>query len=83
LLVFSVVCVAVGILKFEGLPRFRMLSTQLRETRDRNAHLRDEILRLQHEADQLRHNPLAIERIAREQLGMSRKDELIFQFPKD
>lgn len=81
LLLFSIVCVPVGILESEGLPRYLALRAELQQTRDRNSQLRDEVLQLNEQVGQLRNDPRAIERIARDDLGMLRSDEIVFQFP--
>ncbi len=38
---------------------------------------------LEREVDALRTDPEAIERVARDELGMIREGELVFQFPAD
>ena len=43
----------------------------------------DFVARLRSEVKDLRENPAAVERIAREQLGLVRKNEVVFQFDKD
>jgi cell division protein FtsB len=45
-----------------------------------NAALRKEISELRVEVKELRENPAAVERIARDQLGLVRKSEVVFQF---
>ncbi|MCZ7677988.1 MAG: septum formation initiator family protein [Sandaracinaceae bacterium] len=47
-----------------------------------NDRLRREVEQLQREVEDLQHDPAAIERIARDELGMIRADELLFQFPE-
>jgi cell division protein FtsB len=80
LLVFTIVAVPLHILDSQGLPRYRALRSELQRLRDDNENSRREVERLGHEVDHLRSDPLAVERIARDELGMVRKDELIFQF---
>jgi cell division protein FtsB len=41
----------------------------------------DAVEQLQREVDGLRTDPSTIERIARDELGMIREDEILFQFP--
>jgi cell division protein FtsB len=80
LLVFAVVSVPLRILSEEGLPRYRKLSVQLERVKRENSALTGEIARLTREVDALRQDPEAVERIARDELGMIRKDEVLFQF---
>jgi cell division protein FtsB len=80
LLVFAVVCVPLRILSEEGLPRYRKLRTQLERVKVENAQLTKDITRLSRDVDALRNDPEAVERIARDELGMIREDEVLFQF---
>jgi cell division protein FtsB len=80
LLLFAIVFVPLRILEAEGLPRYRALRSELQQTRDANARMRREVLELQERVDRLRTDPEAIERIARDELGMLRSDEIVFQF---
>ena len=64
------------------LPRMRALDKELREVEAENAELRRDVSRLRTEVKDLRENPAAVERIAREQLGLVRKSEVVFQFDK-
>lgn len=82
LLVVSIVSVPLGILDEEGLPRYRALKTELAEVERINDELRREIEQRQREVGALRDDPAAIERIARDELGMIREDEILFQFPE-
>jgi len=66
----------------EGLPRMRTLEKELGTVNDENADLRREVARLRVEVRQLRDDPAAVERIARDQLGLVRKSEIVFQFGK-
>ncbi len=82
LLIISIVSVPLGILDEEGLPRYRALKSELAEVERINERLRREIQQRQREVDALRSDPAAIERIARDELGMIREDEILFQFPE-
>lgn len=66
----------------EGLPRMRALEKELAEVQDENVELRRDVTRLRAEVRDLRDQPAAVERIAREQLGLVRKSEVVFQFGK-
>ena len=81
LLVISMVSVPLSILDDEGLPRYRALKDELAEVERVNERLRREVQELHHEVNDLRQDPAAIERIARDELGMIRADEILFQFP--
>lgn len=81
LLILSIVSVPVSILDEQGLPRYRALKGELFEVRRVNDRLRREVEQLHRDVDGLRSDPEAIERIARDELGMVRQDEILFQFP--
>jgi len=80
LLLFAMIFVPVRILDAEGLPRYRALRAELEQTRDRIARLRNEVRLLHEEVDLLQTDPRAIERKAREELGMVGRDEILFEF---
>lgn len=80
LLLFAIVFVPLRILEAEGLPRYRALRAELQQTRETNARLRREVVELQQRVARLRDDPQSIERIARDEIGMLRRDELVFQF---
>lgn len=81
LLILSIVSVPLSILDDEGLPRYRALKDELAGVDRNNDRLRREVEHLDREVDGLRSDPDAIERIARDELGMIREDEILFQFP--
>jgi cell division protein FtsB len=80
LLVYALVSVPVRILSEEGLPRYRRLSEQLQRLRSQNVELARNIERLNREVNALRSDPAAIERIARDELGLVQRGEIVFQF---
>ena len=84
LAVLTVSLVAVPVLVFEpqGMPRMRALEKELVGVNNENAELRRDVGKLRAEVNDLRENPAAVERIAREQLGLVRKSEVVFQFEK-
>lgn len=84
LAVLTVSLVAVPVLVFEpqGMPRMRALEKELVGVQNENAELRRDVGKLRAEVKDLRENPAAVERIAREQLGLVRKSEVVFQFEK-
>lgn len=78
----AVVAVPMLVFQNEGLPRMRALQKELAEVNHENADLKRDIGRLKAEVRDLRDNPTAVERIARDQLGLVRKSEVVFQFAK-
>ena len=81
LLILSIVSVPLSILDDEGLPRYRALKDELSEIERVNERLGRDVEQLDREVQALRSDPEAIERIARDELGMIRADEILFQFP--
>ena len=82
LLALALIGVPVLILQPEGLPRMRALETELAGVEAENAELRRDVGKLRVEVKALRDDPAAVERIARDQLGLVRKSEIVFQFGK-
>jgi len=80
MLALALVAVPVLVLEPEGLPRLRALQRELDQVNTENDELRRDVGRLRIEVKQLRDDPAAIERIARDELGMVRKSEVVFQF---
>jgi cell division protein FtsB len=81
-LTVSLIAVPVLVLEPQGMPRMRALETELKGVEAENAELRRDVARLRTDVKNLRDNPQAVERIAREQLGLVRKSEVVFQFDK-
>jgi len=82
MLSLALVSVPVLVLEPQGLPRLRALQKELDQVNAENDDLRHEVGRLRVEVRQLRDDPAAVERIARDQLGMVRRSEVVFQFGK-
>ncbi len=82
LLIGAIVAVPLLVLDERGLPRYRALRSELAEIERTNARLRDEVRRLDSDVRGLRTDERAIERIARDELGMVREGEIVFQFPE-
>lgn len=76
------VCVPIEILAPEGLPRMRSLEQELRGVERENAALRRDIDRLRAQVRDLKDDPAAVERIARDELGLVRKSEVVFHFAR-
>ena len=66
----------------QGLPRYRALKSELHDIRADNARITREVKQLRGTVERLRDDPNEIERIARDELGMLREGELLFQFPQ-
>jgi cell division protein FtsB len=80
-LVVAVIGAPVMILSPQGLPRLRGLERELADVEDENAELRRQIEELRGRVTRLRDDPAAVERIARDDLGLVRQTEVVFQFP--
>jgi len=74
--------VPVMVLRPEGLPRMRTVERELQTVQAENRSLKRDASDLKTEVRRLRDDPAAVEHIARDQLGMVRKSEVVFQFPK-
>jgi cell division protein FtsB len=66
----------------EGLPRLRGLERELDAVGAENRDLQREIEELRGYVGRLRDDPAAVERIARDDLGLVRQSEVVFQFKK-
>lgn len=80
-MVMAIMTVPTLVLDDQGLPRYRRLRTEVAELRTSNEELVHEIAQLKAEIEALRGDPTYIERIARDELGMVRADEVVIQFP--
>lgn len=83
LLVFTVAIVSLRILSDAGLPRYRKLRAQLEHVEQENKQLHKRIGQLTRDVHDLSQDPDAVERIARDELGLLRDGELLFQFSED
>jgi cell division protein FtsB len=81
-LTVAVIAVPVLVLEPQGMPRMRALESELFGVQSENAELKRDVTRLRAEVKDLRENPQAVERIAREELGLVRKSEVVFQFER-
>jgi len=81
LMVMAIMTVPTLVLDDQGLPRYRRLRDEVGELRKSNEELVREITELKSEIEALRADPTYIERIARDELGMVRAEEIVFQFP--
>ena len=81
ILVVALVGAPVLIFSPEGLPRLRGLERELASVDEENKRLEREIEELRGRVERLRDDPTAVERIARDDLGLVRQSEVVFQFP--
>jgi len=81
LMVMAIMTVPTLVLDEQGLPRYRLLRAELEDLRGSNEELAQEIAQLKTEVDSLRSDTNYVERIARDELGMVRPEEFVFQFP--
>lgn len=82
LLVLAIVSVPLLVLDERGLPRYRMLRDEEAELQHQNEALRLEVRALSRDVEALRSDESSVERIARDELGMVRPGEILFQFPE-
>ncbi len=82
ILLLALVGAPVLIFSPEGLPRLRGLERELGSVEEENRSLEREIDELRGRVDRLRDDPRAVEQIARDDLGMVRQSEVVFQFAK-
>ncbi len=80
ILIVAVIGAPVLIFSPQGLPRLRGLEKELADVQDENADLRRDIEALHGRVARLRDDPSAVERIARDNLGLVRQTEVVFQF---
>lgn len=80
MLALALVAVPLLLVQPAGLPRLRALQKELEDVNSENRELRRDVGRLRAEVQALRDDPAAIERIARGELGMVRRSEVVFQF---
>jgi cell division protein FtsB len=82
ILAMAAIGVPVMMLAPQGIPRLRSLSHELSQVQGENADLRRQIQELRGRVQHLREDPVAVERIARDELGLVRASEVVFQFPR-
>ena len=80
LLALAIVAVPLRVFDEQGLSRYQELKRELSEIDALNERLQREVGDLDRDVRLLRTDPAAIERIARDELGMIREGEIVFQF---
>ncbi len=82
ILTVAAVSVPILMLRPEGVTRMHALQRELDDVHSQNAELARDVGALRAEVQGLRDDPKAVEKIAREELGLVRKSEIVFQFGK-
>ena len=82
LAVLGLALVAVPVMMFSrsGLPRLNALRHERAEAQEQTSRLTQQIHELRAAVERVRHDPAAVERVARDQLGLVRQTEVVFQF---
>jgi cell division protein FtsB len=80
ILCLAVVAVPVMIFSPEGLSRLEQLKLERERADEEISRLAQEIRELRAEVTLVRRSPEAIERVARDELGLVRKTEVVFHF---
>jgi cell division protein FtsB len=70
------------VLRPEGLTRMRGLEAELARVQQQNLAMKRDVNALRADVARLRDDPKAVERIARDQLGMVRKNEIVVHFAR-
>ncbi len=66
----------------EGLPRLGRLQAERVQVDEEVSKLSQEIHELRAEVTRIKHDPTAVERVARDELGLVRQTEVVYQFSK-
>lgn len=82
ILLLALIGAPIMIFSREGLPRLRGLERELEGVQEENKALQREIDELRGHVERLRDDPAAIEQIARDELGLVRPSEVVFQFER-
>ena len=83
----GILCLALVVVPFmifspRGLARLERLKQERGLADEEISKLSQEIRELRAEVRELDHNPAAVERVARDELGLVRQTEVVFQFEK-
>lgn len=80
LLTGAMVSVPILVWSESGLPRLRKLQQERVEAKERSSRLSSEIRQLRAEVSRVKRDPSHVERTARDELGLVRQTEIVFQF---
>ena len=76
----ALVSVPVQVFSQNGLPQLRHLEAERARTSEQELLLSQEISQLRAEVERIKNEPSAVEQVARDELGLVRPNELVFQF---
>jgi len=76
----AVVSVPVMILSPQGLTRLEHLEQEKKRADDEVSRLSEQIRKLRSEVRRVKDDPAMVERVARDELGLVRQTEVVFQF---
>ena len=79
-LAVAIVSVPFLMLSPTGLPRLRNLEEERRQAKEEISRLGSQITALRAEVARIKSDPAAVERAARDELGLVRTTEVVFQF---
>ena len=82
MIIFVSAMVVFGVFGVRGLMNIYHLRGEREKVRTVNARLNEENKRLAEQIKRLRHNREEVEKIAREELGLAKKGEIVYQFEK-
>lgn len=80
LLAAALVSVPVQVFSQNGLPQLRHLEAERARTSEQELLLGQEIAQLRAEVERIKNEPSAVEQVARDELGLVRPTEVVFQF---
>ncbi len=82
IVLISLAALVLGLTVFgaDGLAKLQELRASLEAQETKNAQSRRQVGSVKEEVDALQHQPRALERLARDELGMARPGEFIFIF---
>jgi len=82
LFILGIAIVAVPVMVFSpsGLQRLESLRAERERVDDQVSTLTEEIRQLRAEVQRIKHDPTAVEQVARDELGLVRQTEVVFQF---
>jgi cell division protein FtsB len=85
LLPFALIGTALGsvpiqIFSDSGLPQLRHLEEEKARTIEQQSRLSQEIAEIRAEVERIKSDPVAVEQVARDELGLVRQTEVVFQF---
>lgn len=63
-----------------GLPQLRHLEAERTKTLEQVSRLSQEISEIRAEVERIKSDPTAVEQVARDELGLVRQTEVVFQF---